>query len=31
MILLAQILLILLVLGAVLYPLYAHRGERAWI
>ncbi len=31
MILLAQILLVLLVLGAVLYPLYAHRGERAWI
>lgn len=31
MLLLAQILLVLLVLGAVLYPLYAHRGERAWI
>ncbi len=31
MVLLAQILLVLLVLGAVLYPLYAHRGERAWI
>ncbi len=31
MILLAQILLVLLVLGTVLYPLYAHWGERAWM
>jgi cytochrome c-type biogenesis protein CcmI len=31
MILLAQILLILIVLGIVLYPLFAHRGERAWM
>jgi hypothetical protein len=30
MILLAQIVLVLIVLGLVLYPLYAHRGERAW-
>ena len=30
MILFAQILLVLVVLGIVLYPLFAHRGERAW-
>ncbi len=30
MILVAQVLLVLVVLGIVLYPLIAHRGERAW-
>ncbi len=30
MILIAQVLLVLAVAGIVLYPLYAHRGERAW-
>ena len=30
MTLIAQILLVLAVAGVVLYPLYAHRGERAW-
>ena len=30
MTLIAQILLVLAVAGIVLYPLYAHRGERAW-
>lgn len=30
MVLIAQILLVALVAGFVLYPLYAHRGQRAW-
>ena len=30
MVLVAQILLVALVAGFVLYPLYAHRGQRAW-
>ena len=30
MVLLAQVLLVALVAGLVLYPLYEHRGRRAW-